>query len=145
MRCALSCSSNSVPAPMMKKMPVMIHRRKVKAAVVLGKRLLMAVHPATMANTMSRPKSTAITMGRHGCHATLVLCSNLFSAFWMFCGHMHKSRENQKMRRTVNVIVCLNACTEDVILCSCKESCFQTMSRLMLGNDVVQRSHCSMG
>lgn len=73
------CSrSKSLPEPRMKNTAVMIHRSNVKVAVVLGKRLLIAVQQATMAKVMSRPNSTAITMGRHGLHATFVLCSNLF-------------------------------------------------------------------
>lgn len=55
-------------------MAVMSQRSNVKVAVVLGKRRLMAVQQATMAKTISRPNSTAITMGRHGLHATSVLC-----------------------------------------------------------------------
>ncbi len=74
-----------IPDPRMKKMPVMIHSSKVKAAVVRGKRPLTAVQPATRAKMMSKPNRTAITMGLQGFHPTLVLCSYLFCIFSIFC------------------------------------------------------------
>ena len=52
------------------KTAVITHSKKVKAAVVLGKRPLIAVKPATITSTISRPNSTARTIGRQGLQPT---------------------------------------------------------------------------